>query len=610
MRISFLLSTLIFLILGSSESYAQLLHYYNNASSHAGYGYLATSEIQAMADLNFDCSDVAQEVRSGVCGANVSLPGNNAVALLDSTITQFSSNIIRRTYLEHLTMQFVALGYRPGPELPLNCMRGTPEFVNYTQLQNNTAPAFSGLAIERQWAVTQGLNDESILSAFVMDEYYRSAWSAEAPACTASSRSVTCIALMNGFLKLKTAQPQLYRQQTETTAPIFPPVLRPIVAQELRPIIQTVIGPALLTSNSSDLALLRQSGAGSMHQALSGNNARGPSNLIAQMLANYRSGNQQQLLRTALSNVRASYQSDLIEQLRGVCPPSGPPVSTSEMFARDPAAVRQALLNADNSSSRTAMEYDLCHDPMFRMSRNIGCSTRCDQMTGRCESVVPREEDTVMANETFTGTLMADYPFSTLVSYGITRTPPLRRNNATIRVTIELKPSLGATPGATAATTARLQACVATWFTEQARANGMPNLNFQIQFIAKGDALPAGSPPPVSISLQTCFHSTCIHRGTDAQSKCCPGNAPFCSIPGETFHAMQEDSGNFMENITCAAVRHEIAHHLGLADEYQAAYYPFNSLGETDSIMNYSDSPAARLRPRHFWRMLHPNRCQ
>ena len=599
----------IVVVVVSPGAFAVLLHQYNNASSHGGYGYLSTSETDAMSDLNFDCSRSSQRARSRVCGANMTLPGDQAIDHLDPVIGQLSSGEIRKTYLEHLTMQLSALNYRPGADLPLTCMSGTQEHSRYTQLRNGVTPAYPGLAGERQRVVAEQLNDESTLSAFVMDDYYRRAWAAQTPACNASSRVTTCVALMNSFLKLRSTHPQLYQQLMMEDAPTFPPVRRELVTRELRPIVEALIGGDTLSVSSGDARMLRDSGAVSIQQTLSGGDVRGPDRLMARILANYRGGNQRAVLQIALANIRGSYQSDLVQQLRGVCPDRGNPISTAEMLALDPAAVRQALLNANNSESRTAIEYDLCHSPAFRIMRNIGCSTQCDKQTGHCETVAPREMDIVRANETFSGQVMADYPFSSSASYGITRTPPLRRGNATIRTTIQVTPPTGATPAEAAAHRARLQACVATWFNDQARSNGNPNLTFQIQFIGKDDALPAGSPPPVAITLRTCYHSTCSFRGTPTQSMCCPGNAPSCAIPGEANHGMQADSANLMADTNCAVVRHEVGHMLGLPDEYQADYYPFNSLGEPNSIMNNS-SETSRLYPRHFWSMLHPNRCK
>ncbi len=79
---------------------------------------------------------------------------------------------------------------------------------------------------------------------------------------------------------------------------------------------------------------------------------------------------------------------------------------------------------------------------------------------------------------------------------------------------------------------------------------------------------------------------------------------------GGHVHAMQADSGNLMENTDCNVLRHEVGHMLGLPDEYQADYYPFNALGENNSVMNGPQPGTPRLYPRHFWSMLHPNSCK
>ncbi|MEK6626887.1 MAG: hypothetical protein AABY86_18125, partial [Bdellovibrionota bacterium] len=92
MRQILFFSSIILLIVLSPGALAVVLHHYNNAPSHGGYGYLSTSETEAMADLNFDCSAAAQRLRSTVCGASLPQPGQQAITNLDRVIIQFSAD--------------------------------------------------------------------------------------------------------------------------------------------------------------------------------------------------------------------------------------------------------------------------------------------------------------------------------------------------------------------------------------------------------------------------------------------------------------------------------------------------------------------------------------
>lgn len=70
---------------------------------------------------------------------------------------------------------------------------------------------------------------------------------------------------------------------------------------------------------------------------------------------------------------------------------------------------------------------------------------------------------------------------------------------------------------------------------------------------------------------------------------------------------MQEDA----ENLTiaslgdCKTIQHEMMHTVGLADEYSADYYPFNLIGEHDSLMNNGE----KLFARHIGDLLSPMKC-
>jgi hypothetical protein len=63
-----------------------------------------------------------------------------------------------------------------------------------------------------------------------------------------------------------------------------------------------------------------------------------------------------------------------------------------------------------------------------------------------------------------------------------------------------------------------------------------------------------------------------------------------------------QDAGNYTFDTDDKTLSHEMGHQLGLDDEYSAAYYPINNLGEDDSIMN----SGVNLYPRHVRRIVQP----
>jgi len=71
---------------------------------------------------------------------------------------------------------------------------------------------------------------------------------------------------------------------------------------------------------------------------------------------------------------------------------------------------------------------------------------------------------------------------------------------------------------------------------------------------------------------------------------------------------LQADASNLNEGSlsNCKTIQHEIMHKLGLSDEYVADYYPFNLVGEHDSLMNGGND----LKPRHIGDLLSPKKCE
>jgi hypothetical protein len=71
----------------------------------------------------------------------------------------------------------------------------------------------------------------------------------------------------------------------------------------------------------------------------------------------------------------------------------------------------------------------------------------------------------------------------------------------------------------------------------------------------------------------------------------------------------RENADNYTLNSRSGTVIHEMAHALGLPDEYQDPAYPFLPQGEHDSIMNASNHPQASFKSRHIKRLLEPLSC-
>lgn len=85
---------------------------------------------------------------------------------------------------------------------------------------------------------------------------------------------------------------------------------------------------------------------------------------------------------------------------------------------------------------------------------------------------------------------------------------------------------------------------------------------------------------------------------------------PWRSIPPENNWFNNADAGNLIVSerdpeYSCRTIKHELMHKLGLPDEYSADWYPFNLIGERDSLLSTGD----KIYDRHIGSILSPKEC-
>jgi hypothetical protein len=179
-----------------------------------------------------------------------------------------------------------------------------------------------------------------------------------------------------------------------------------------------------------------------------------------------------------------------------------------------------------------------------------------------------------------------DFPFGQDVDYKIKRAAD---GAMEVETTVNFVRGSGVT---TAQFNEHIRTALATaqaYFNSQAAVQ-TPALNPALRFtVLKG----SGTSEPL-VTIRKCWHSS-----RKKNKSACDGSDN------------QADSGNWPLDSSEGTTRHEVGHLFGLNDEYENDYYPFNNLGEHDSIMNDSSNSSSRLYARHFASIMAPVvRCE
>lgn len=129
----------------------------------------------------------------------------------------------------------------------------------------------------------------------------------------------------------------------------------------------------------------------------------------------------------------------------------------------------------------------------------------------------------------------------------------------------------------------------------------------------------SSNPKTNNFMIHKCFCSTCTVRyGSDLvdgvqvdlyipKDMCKESLSPEMLKAAENRWSNQPDSKNLLISTSCTTFKHEVLHKLGEQDEYLRSYYPFNLIGEDDSIMK--NSATGRIYPRHIGHILSPKAC-
>lgn len=265
-----------------------------------------------------------------------------------------------------------------------------------------------------------------------------------------------------------------------------------------------------------------------------------------------------------LQATATSYSDSLNGRARAMCD-----LSTEDLVKSYPQVTRQLLLD-ESGADRALSKSVLCQTGLSARFNNAAKQS-CTGVTGNLTSGARVKR------------LKANWPFGTGIDYTVTR-----EADGTLRVDLKINFTRGVGVTNAQVTTARdawlTQAN--TYFNQQAGAV-TPPLDPRVRInIAQGTGAHAKE-----IKIHKCFNADLIRAG----------RATSCTAAGN-----RENATNWTLGADNSTANHEFGHALGLDDEYEDTGYPFNLLGEHDSIMNNSNDPAARFYRRHFEQMVDP----
>jgi hypothetical protein len=243
---------------------------------------------------------------------------------------------------------------------------------------------------------------------------------------------------------------------------------------------------------------------------------------------------------------------------------------TQDLMKEYPQVLRQYLLDLPEEERQRARKY-LCQNNLEREIQS-GVANTCIGVTGDIDSPegvrVKRDAPT--------------FPYSSKVDYSVKR-----NKDGTFEVLTRVNfqfvfdPTLGTSKKLQRA---KFDKVVKKW---KKKMNAFYNTSkVSDQGVKIKYEVDEGTDDPL-IKVSECFNS-----GLDEPE------SHYCGAMVENW----ENAANFTTGMDDNTLYHEMGHNLGLDDEYNRDYYPFNTLGEDDSVMN----TGSKLYERHIGRILQP----
>jgi hypothetical protein len=570
--------------------------------NHAGYGYMSTtSEAEAFEAMHFICPDNKNiKMLTNKCDKiPTQLPGESlaaqmAIAMNDGIFQQKFKNKI----FEYLAMQSGANSdVRP---ISLN----PPECVTNSQFKNKVPP----FNFSQSLTSTPTLTDTEFLAikasyipqrmaqSLLLDDQLQLAEELACGLFNSDFNKLRCLSIKENRSRNQLAFPALFQKTDPASSPANE--AQNLAVAELRESIFAVVGSNNARPGAS-IEENKETGRQIYNAIFNTNNT----NLI-NATGNDKAGSYDFKFNEAFRSLpvtdptiikfsekaaalNSTYANSLNTKAQSICNSQTPEILNTTVLAnRYPQVLRQLLLDMKTDELPMAKNL-LCKIGLVEVLRKNSQEFNCTGISGQLDK---GEGVSIQRMNSL-------YPFGNEINYKVKKNTQNGHFEVTTLINFKfIADTTIPTPIEVQRNSFDLK--IQEWKRNvnqyiSAQAAGFhppldPAIDVKLE-VGTGTALPL-------ITVSTCYNST---LPPNLSHQCAATNAPRSN--GSPLGNWQ-DAGGFTLDFSPTGINHEMGHQLGLADEYSREYYPINTLGENDSVMNTGN----KMFPRHFKKMILP----
>ncbi|MBI2521018.1 MAG: hypothetical protein HYV97_11390 [Bdellovibrio sp.] len=322
-------------------------------------------------------------------------------------------------------------------------------------------------------------------------------------------------------------------------------------------------------------------------------------------------------MEKAAEKMKDVFAYEVTRGMAGLC---GPHLRGVKGLAEKyPQALRQTVLDMNKGGAQDALKMLLCQKGLMGRFQAYSQSHSCNGVSGDINSAegVHVERQSV------------GFPYVSDVNYDVTKSADgTLKIKSKINYVFKYDSSIDPTSGDYAGNNKIPAALRANKAQQESKfntkvTNWLRDANKFYDDAAKKE-LPQ---PKIKFELVQCSDCENDYKPTVNVATCYRAEEPesfSTDFPDETFDAHScrhvnpygnwEDAGNYTLGTSNPTIMHETGHVLGLADEYDADYYPAHALGEDGSVSCNSTMASNdgvdchKIYPRHLLEMIRPTR--
>ncbi|WP_127715997.1 hypothetical protein [Halobacteriovorax sp. HLS] len=586
----------------------------NRPANHAGYGYLSTSsEAQAHEQLNFICPKGSEDIiNAQKCHPELYSSFFQDISKLSSDMNEsVFDQSLRNKVFEYLTMQRAAnSSIRPLQIKKPSCISEQRELSNMPTLNNSRSERLEEIKkLERRVklnrrhdvrrksraklselvkldAIKDNQSEKKLVQAIFLYDQYEAMLAKYGCPSEEHTTKMTCLEVADLKQKVKNSFPVIFSNSPESQSQI----------EKLKTASFFLIGSHNAPQEMSDKDKIKR-GESFYISSITDDFGIGWSDQSVDTLFNQafeaakygeydsEAGKivpPQGDLKEALSSIKSSASSIIDEynkhtevEAELLCSNGKKAaLTTTELSSRYPQVLRQLLLDLSPVEFSQAKKL-MCKKSLNELVQDTQMNS-CEGVSGSFSS-----KDGVRINR-----FQSSFPFGGNKNYSVRKDGAGVVVSSTINFNFIYDPSAQETKEEQQAL---FNKKIIEWqeqtnkYFNNLSSNMKPNVKFE--YIAG-----TGSEQPI-VNVSKCYNREL------------PDELKYrCDTVNQSGIGNWQDAGNFTFDLDNRTLAHEMGHQLGLSDEYTADFYPINSLGEDDSIMN----TGTKIYPRHIRSIIQP----